>query len=127
MRRSLVPRASSTSSRREHSVNAGDVVAKLDGSAYQDEEQAQLIRYLQAKSYVEQANAILEVNQITLKEYRDGIYPQDVQLVRNYIQTCQLEKDRLTRTVKWSRDMHEKGFRTQFSSSRRRAVRSNRR
>lgn len=95
-------------------VNAGDVVATLDGSAYQDEEQAQLIRYLQAKSYVEQANAILEVNQITLKEYRDGIYPQDVQLVRNYIQTCQLEKDRLTRTVKWSRDMHEKGFRTQF-------------
>lgn len=95
-------------------VKAGDIVAKLDGSAYEDEEQAQRIRYLQAKAYVEQANAILEVNEITLKEYRDGIYPQDVQLVRNYIETCQLEKDRLTRTVIWSRDMHKKGFRTQF-------------
>ena len=64
-------------------------------AAYEDEEQAQKIRYLQAKSYVEQANSLLEVAQITLKEYRDGIYPQDLQLVRQYIQTCQLEKDRL--------------------------------
>jgi HlyD family secretion protein len=95
-------------------VNAGDVVAELDGSPYQDEEQAQRIRYLQAKAYVEQANAILEVNQITLKEYRDGIYPQDMQLVRNYMETCQLERDRLERTVNWSRDMRNKGFRTHF-------------
>ena len=76
-------------------VKAGDIVAKLDGAAYEDEEQAQQIRYLQAKSYVEQANSLLEVSQITLREYRDGIYPQDLQLVRQYIQTCQLEKDRL--------------------------------
>jgi HlyD family secretion protein len=95
-------------------VKAGDIVAKLDGSTYEDEEQAQRIRYLSAKAYVEQANAILEVNQITLREYRDGIYPQDMQLVRNYIQTCQLEKDRVTRTVNWSRDMRKKGFRTFF-------------
>ena len=93
-------------------VKTGDIVAKLDGSAYEDEEQAQLIRYLQAKAYVEQANAILEVNQITLREYRDGIYPQDVQLVNHYIETCQLEKDRLARVLDWSRDMHKKGFRT---------------
>jgi HlyD family secretion protein len=93
-------------------VKAGDIVAKLDGSAYVDEEQAQVIRYLQAKAYVEQANAILEVNQITLKEYRDGIYPQDMQLVRNYIATCQLEKDRLARVLDWSASMRKKGFRT---------------
>ena len=62
-------------------VKAGDVVCKLDSSAFENEE-VQLIGYLQAKSYVEQANAILEVNLITLREYRDGIYPQDQQLVR---------------------------------------------
>jgi multidrug efflux pump subunit AcrA (membrane-fusion protein) len=69
---------------------------------------------LQAKSYVEQANAILEVNKITLREYRDGIYPQDVQLVKQYIETCQLEYDRMERNVIWSRDMKKKGFRTAF-------------
>jgi HlyD family secretion protein len=95
-------------------VKAGDIVAKLDGSAYEDEEQAQLIRYLQAKAYVEQANAILEVNQITLREYRDGIFPQDMQLVRQYIETCRLEKERLERNLAWSRDMLKKGFRTAY-------------
>ena len=95
-------------------VKAGDVVAKLDGAAYEDEEQAQEIRFLQAKSYVEQANSLLEVAQITLREYRDGIYPQDLQLVRQYIQTCQLDNDRLRRTYGWSQDMHKKGFRTFF-------------
>jgi multidrug efflux pump subunit AcrA (membrane-fusion protein) len=95
-------------------VKAGDIVAELDGSAYVDEEKAQLIRYLQADAYVKQANSILEVNQITLREYRDGIYPQDLQLVRQYIQTCQLEQDRLERALVWSKDMHKKGYRTEF-------------
>ena len=106
--------ASSRLFRKGTRVKAGDIVAKLDGAAYEDEEQAQKIRYLQAKSYVEQANSLLEVSQITLKEYRDGIYPQDLQLVRQYIQTCQLEKDRLERTLAWSQDMQKKGFRTSF-------------
>jgi multidrug efflux pump subunit AcrA (membrane-fusion protein) len=95
-------------------VKAGDIVAKLDGAAFEDEEQAQRIRYLQAKSYVEQANAILEVNEITLREYRDGIYPQDMQLIKQYIQTCELEKSRLERSLAWSKDMHKKGYRTSF-------------
>ena len=61
---------------------------------------------------------MLEVSQITLKEYRDGIYPQDLQLVRQYIQTCQLETDRLERTYAWSQDMQKKGYRTSYSSQR---------
>ncbi len=93
-------------------VKAGDIVCKLDSSAFEDEEQAQQIRFLQATSYVEQARSILDVNEITLREYRDGILPQDMQLVRQYIQTCQLEKDRLERNLSWSREMNKKGFRT---------------
>ena len=93
-------------------VKKGDLVCKLDSSAYDDEEKAQLIRYLQAKSYVEQANAILEVNKISLREYRDGIYPQDLQLVKQYIEACELDHDRLERTAAWSRDMAKKGYRT---------------
>jgi HlyD family secretion protein len=95
-------------------VKAGDIVAKLDGAAYEDEEQVQKIRYLQAKSYVEHANTMLEVSLITLKEYREGIYPQDEQLVRQYIQTCQLEADRLERAYAWSQDMRKKNYRTSF-------------
>jgi multidrug efflux pump subunit AcrA (membrane-fusion protein) len=95
-------------------VKNGDIVAKLDGAAFEDEERAQQIRYLQAKSYVEQANSLLEVAEITLKEYRDGIYPQDLQLVRHYIQTCQLEKERLAKNLQWSKDMQKKNYRTSY-------------
>jgi HlyD family secretion protein len=86
-------------------VKTGDVICRLDSSAFVDEERAQLIRHVQAKSYVEQANAILAVNEITLKEYRDGIYPQDVSFVKQYIETCKSEKDRLESAA---------GFRTKY-------------
>lgn len=93
-------------------VKAGQVVCELDSSAFKDELQAQKIRYAQAKSWVDQATAILQVNEITLREYRDGIYPQDMQLIRQYVQTCQIERDRAENTLKWSRGMASKGFRT---------------
>ncbi len=95
-------------------VKAGDVVCKLDASSYEDEEKAQQIRFLQAKSYLDQAISMLEVAKISLEEYREGIYPQDQELVRHYMETCELEKDRLERNLKWSRDMEKKGFRTAF-------------
>jgi len=40
-------------------VKAGEVVCRLDSSAFEDEERAQRIKHIQAQSYVEQANAIL--------------------------------------------------------------------
>jgi HlyD family secretion protein len=95
-------------------VKAGDVICKLDSSAFEDEERAQLIRHIQAKSYVQQANSVLAVNEITLREYRDGIYPQDLQLIRRYIETCQMEYDRLNRAAVWSHEMEKKGFRTRL-------------
>jgi len=56
------------------------------------------------------------VNQITLREYRDGIYPQDVQLVKQYIATCRLEYERLERAAKWSREMLKIGYRTKYQT-----------
>ncbi len=93
-------------------VSKGQVVCQLDSSAFDDELQAQLVRWLKAKSWVDQAKSILEVAEISLREYRDGIYPQDLQLVRQYIQTCKIEKERAERNLNWSSDMHKKGFRT---------------
>ena len=93
-------------------VTKGQIVCELDSSAFADELQAQLIRYAQAEAWHEQAKAILEVSLITLREYRDGIYPQDLQLIRQYITTCRIEKERATSTAKWSREITDKGLRT---------------
>jgi multidrug resistance efflux pump len=95
-------------------VKAGDVVCRLDASSYEDEEKAQQIRFLQAKAYLDQAISMLDVAKISLEEYRDGIYPQDQQLVQQYMETCVLEKARLQRALAWSNDMYKKNFRTYF-------------
>jgi multidrug resistance efflux pump len=97
-------------------VKAGEVVCRLDASTFEDEEKSQLIRYLQAKSYVDQAQSILEVNEITLREYREGIYPQDLMLCRQYVTTCKMELDRLTHNAEWSVAMQKKGYRTYYQS-----------
>ena len=92
-------------------VKAGAVVCELDAAAFRDEVQAQKIRWSQAKALVEQAKSILEVNEITCEEYRNGIYPQDVQLVRQYLTTCGIDSDRSRRNLEWSRATFAKGYR----------------
>jgi multidrug resistance efflux pump len=92
-------------------VNAGDVVCELDASAFHDELQLQRIRFAQAQAWVEQAKSLLEVSEITLLEYQDGIYPQDLQLIRQYLQTCRIEAERAERTFIWSKETTAKGFR----------------
>jgi multidrug efflux pump subunit AcrA (membrane-fusion protein) len=92
-------------------VKKGQLVCELDSSTFKDEVKAQKIRHLQAAAWVEQAASILEVSKIALREYRDGIYPQDIQLIRQYIQTCQIENDIAVRNAKWSNDMLKKGLR----------------
>jgi multidrug resistance efflux pump len=93
-------------------VKTGDVVCELDAADFRDELRLQTIRCLQAQSWVEQAKSLLEVSEITLQEYRDGIYPQDAQLIRQYIATCRIEAERTTRAYVWSKETAEKGYRS---------------
>ena len=97
-----------------HRVKTGDVVVQLDASAYEEEERSQKIRSLQAGSYVEQAESMLEVARIALREYRDGIFPQDLQLIRQYIASCEIERSRSAGNLKWSREMLAMSYRTPF-------------
>ena len=93
------------------SVHAGDLVCELESSAFRDELAAQKIKHAQAKAWVDQAKTIYEVNQITYKEYVEGIFPQDVGLIEQYITSCEVEYQRAFRTAEWSRDTMNKGFR----------------
>jgi multidrug resistance efflux pump len=93
-------------------VKAGDVVCQLDSSIFRDALPVQQIRYIQAKAWVEQARSMLEANQIALREYEEGIFPQDVEQLKDYITICEVERDRAQRNVFWSRAVAAKGFRT---------------
>jgi multidrug efflux pump subunit AcrA (membrane-fusion protein) len=93
-------------------VKKGDVVCELDAADFRDELRLQEIRYAQAKAWVEQAQSLLEVSEISLREYRQGILPQDLQLCRQYIVMCRTEAERTTRTYVWSKETAAKGYRS---------------
>src|SRR5581483_7466615 len=86
-------------------VSEGEPVCWLDDSAFKDELSAQLIRYAQAKSWVEQAEAALEVAKIELDQYSNGIYPQDLELIRQYHETCLLSLQQAKKNLDWEREM----------------------
>ena len=94
-------------------VRAGDVVCELDSSAFRDELQVQRLRCIRAKARVEQARSLLEASKIGVREYEEGIFPQDVEMLRHYISTCAIGRDRAMRNLEWSRAVAARGLRTQ--------------
>jgi HlyD family secretion protein len=94
-------------------VRAGDLVCELDSAAFRQALDVQKLRHVQAKAWVEQARFLLEASEIALREYRDGILPQDVELTRHYIALCESERDRVLRNLAWARGAFAKGFRTE--------------
>ena len=92
-------------------VKKGDVVCELDAYSFKEELQAQQIRWEQAKAAVDQAQSILEVNEISYREYKDGILPQDAQLINQYLMTCRTEEERAEKNYEWSKETAAKGYR----------------
>ena len=93
-------------------VKASAVVCQLDSSVFCDALPVQQIRHVQAQAWVEQARSMLEANEIALREYEDGIFPQDVEQLKHYIEICQGDRERALRSLSWSRAVAAKGFRT---------------
>lgn len=92
-------------------VKKGDLVCELESGTFRDELTAQLIRHAQAKSWVERAQTILDVAEIELREYRDGVYPQDVQQIESTIKNNRTQDEQNRVTLEWSQDMQAKGLR----------------
>lgn len=107
-------------------VKPGDIVVKLDSAAFIDELRAQRIRVVQARSWVEQAEKVLEVTQIALKEYEQGIYPQDQLLINQYIESCETQAKKSQLDLEWAHGVVRKGLRTetQFKADRLTALKS---
>ncbi|WP_231749227.1 efflux RND transporter periplasmic adaptor subunit [Tautonia plasticadhaerens] len=91
-------------------VEPGTLVCELDSAAFFDELQLQRIRHAQALSSVVQAETILQVAEIELREYRDGIYPQDIKLVEQYLTNCRTKQQEAKLTYEWALDLNRKGL-----------------
>ncbi len=93
-------------------VKASNVVCELDSSVFRNALPVQKARYVQARAWLDQAHYILEANEIALQEYEQGVLPQDLELVRDYISICEIEAEQARRNLAWSRATTSKGFRT---------------
>ncbi|MDX2036430.1 MAG: efflux RND transporter periplasmic adaptor subunit [Isosphaeraceae bacterium] len=91
-------------------VEKGDVVCELDSSGFRNELLVQLIRCERAKATVDQARNVLEVNQIVARTYREGIFPQDLELIRQFRKITETEAERARRAFDWSTVASQQGI-----------------
>src|SRR5262249_55759512 len=59
-------------------VRAGDIVCELDSSGFRQALEIQQLRFLRARSWVDQAGYLLDASEVALREYQHGILPQDI-------------------------------------------------
>lgn len=93
-------------------VKVGDLVAELDSATFKTELESQKIRVTGVKSDLEQVTKTLEVAQISLEEFRDGVFPQDKMLLNQYIAQCELRTTQSAKNLEWSKDQVKKGLRS---------------
>ncbi len=94
------------------SVKPGDLVAELDSSTFRTGLESQKIRVTGVRSDLEQIKKTLEVAEIGLEEFRDGVFPQDKMLLNQYIAQCELRTTVSMKNLAWSKDQVAKGFRS---------------
>ncbi|WP_235905149.1 efflux RND transporter periplasmic adaptor subunit [Tautonia marina] len=94
-------------------VEPGELVCELDSAPFVDELATQRIRHAQALSWVKQAETIFQVAEIELREYRDGIYLQDIRLVDQYLENCRTKEQEARSTYEWSQDLFRQGLRSE--------------
>jgi multidrug resistance efflux pump len=93
-------------------VQTGDIVCELDSAAFRDELLAQIIRYDQAKAWVDQARSTLKVSQITLEEYRKGTLEKDRLALEGYIRMCENQREQAKQRLSYSKDLFAKKLMT---------------
>jgi multidrug resistance efflux pump len=87
-------------------------VAELDSAKFRTELESQKIRVTGVKSDLEQVTKTLESAQISLEEFRDGVFPQDKMLLNQYIAQVELRTNQSAKTLDWSGEQVKKGIRS---------------
>jgi len=92
---------------------AADKLVELDSSALEDEQTRQQVTVNQSQSTVISADAALKQNEIARKEYLQGIFKQDEQVILAEILVGEESLSRAQDTVKFSVRLAAKGFLTE--------------
>jgi HlyD family secretion protein len=101
-------------------VKKGDVLCRLDASDYQEVADVQTTRVLQHQAEAVQTELALQAAETALKEYREGLLPQDILGMKGRIALAESEVKTATDRLAWSERMAAKGYasRTQIANDR---------
>jgi HlyD family secretion protein len=91
-------------------VKKGDVLCTLDASEYVDVAQAQEFRVLQHQAEAVQTDLALRSAEIALKEYREGLLPQDLVGMKGRIALAESDMKVASDRLAWSERMAAKGY-----------------
>jgi HlyD family secretion protein len=91
-------------------VKKGDVLCQLDGSDYEELVRTQEIKTLQSAAALRQAELSLEVAEIAVREYREGLYIQNLQNKKGLITLAQSDLERAADRFRWTETMLQKGY-----------------
>jgi HlyD family secretion protein len=91
-------------------VKKGDVICTLDASEYEELVRTQEIKTDQAEAARRTAQLNFEVAELAVKEYRDGLYTQQLQSFEGMIALTKADEERALDRVKWTEKMLGKGY-----------------
>ncbi len=91
-------------------VNQGDIIARLDGSNYEEMLRQQTIVVEQAKSSHLQAQLDVEIAQIALREYMQGTVKQTIEQMEADLSLARANLTQASERLDWSRMMNRKGY-----------------
>jgi len=91
-------------------VKAGDVLAKLDASTYEEMYRQQTITVEQAKASHLQAELNLEIARLAVREYSDGMVQETLKGMEGAIALARSDLSRADMRLEWTKRMNDKGY-----------------
>ncbi len=91
-------------------VKKGDILAVLDASDYEEMVRTQTMNVDRARADRRQAELTLEVAELAVGEYRDGLMEQTLEAMEGQIALAKADKQRAADRLAWSRRMIGKGY-----------------
>ncbi|MDB5351152.1 MAG: hypothetical protein JWN86_2399 [Planctomycetota bacterium] len=91
-------------------VRTNQVLCRLDSSEYEELVRQQEIKLQQARNDKVKAELDVKAAEIALREYRDGLLPDQLQNLDGKILLAEVERSRQTDRLDWSRTMLKNGY-----------------
>ena len=91
-------------------VKKGDVLCRLDSSAFEELVRTQTMKTEQSRAALEQAKLNFEVAELAVGEYRDGLVRQNTQSMEGQIALSESDLERAADRLQWTQKMIKKGY-----------------